>query len=45
MAAKFFGQFAERFACDNQFDDLLALLRRMRRFGIAVMNHLDSFLT
>ena len=45
MAAKFFGQLARLSACTNQFDHLLALLRRVWRFGIAVVTHLDSFLT
>ena len=45
MAAKFFGQLAGLSACGNQFDHLLAKLRRVWRFGVAVVTHLDSFLT
>ena len=44
MAAKFFGQLAGLSACTNQFDHLLAKLRRIRRLGIAVVTHLNSFL-
>ena len=45
MTAKFFGQLAGLSACTNQFDHLLAKLRRIRRFWIAVVTHLDSLLT
>ena len=45
MAAKFFGQFAGLSACGNQLDHLLAKLRRVCRFEVAVVTHLNSFLT
>ena len=45
MAAKLFGQLAGLCACANQFDHLLAQLRRLWRFGIAAVTELDSFLT
>ena len=47
MTAKFFGQIAGLSACGNQFDHLLAKLRRVWRvwrFGVAVVTYLDSFL-
>ena len=45
MTAEFFGQVAGLFSCAYQFDHSRALLRRVWRFGIAVVTHLDSFLT
>ena len=45
MAAKFFGQFSGLSSCANQFDHLLAELRRVWRFEVAVVTHLDSLLT
>ena len=45
MTAKLFGKFAGLSASGNQFDHLLAKLRWIRRLGIAVVTHLDSFLT
>jgi hypothetical protein len=45
MAAKFFGQLAGLSASGNKFDHLLSKLRRIRRLGVAVVTHLDSFLT
>lgn len=44
MTTKFFGQLAGRFAGTDQFNHLLAKLRRTRRFGVAVVTPLDSFL-
>lgn len=45
MATKFFGQLAGLSAFGNQFDRLLAKLRRIWRFGIAAVTDLGPFLT
>ena len=45
MTAKLFGKLAGLCASGNQFDHLRALLRWIWRLGIAVVTHLNSFLT
>ena len=45
VAAKLLGQLAWLSACSNQFNHLLTKLRRIRLLGVAVVTHLDFFLT